>query len=244
MNSILLNPQLYGWQHLTYLAIYFVILVASIILTKLYIKTDKQKTILLKSVAGVLLIFILMNRISIAVKYNNIASFIPNTYCGTTSLLLSLFVLFGKPELKAYHFLFYMGLVGGIATMFYPDFLGQDASFFYIPTISGLLHHSVLLLLCILLLQTKWFTPDLKKWKYFPIGFCCYVIYGLFIMDIFNLDNAMEINGSLIEGTPLNWWFLLIVGSALLFVALYSIELIKKYKNKKLNAKTNENENN
>ncbi len=225
-------PKLYGWQHLTYLAIFFTIFIATIVISKYFVKSDKQKTILLKSIAILLFILIIINRISIAFRFSDPAMFIPNSYCGLTSLVLSLVVIFGKPNLKSYHFLFYMGLVGGIATMFYPDFLGQDISFWYLPTISGLLHHSVLLILCVLLMQTKWFTPSIKGWKWFPIGLSIYTLYGLLLMDIFKWESAMEINSSLIKGTPLTWWFILIVGSALLFVVLLLIEFIRQKKNK------------
>lgn len=237
MNSLILNPSLYGFEHLTYLAIYIIIFVATILLTKFFIKTEKQKTILLKTVAGLLLIAVLMNRISIIFKNDRITSFIPDTYCGLTSMLLSLFVLFGKPNLKAYHCLWYLGIVGGLGTMLYPDFIGQDSSFFYIPTISGLLHHSILFLLSVLLIQTKWFTPSLKNWKYFPIGFGCYVLYGLFLMDVLNLNSAMSIKTPLIEGTPLKWWFMLIVGTILVVCFEFVVDLIKnkKAKSKKVN---------
>lgn len=223
-------PKLYGWQHLTYLAIFLVIFVTTIILTHYFIKTEKQKKILIKSVAAVLLVFIILNRISIAIRFNDPAMFIPNSYCGLTSLVISLVVLFGKPNLKSYHFLFYMGFVGGIATMFYPDFLGQDPSFMYLPTISGLLHHSVLLLLTVLMLQTKWFTPSLSGWKWFPIGLSIYTLYGLFLMDIFGWGSAMEINSTLVSGTPLTWWFILLVGSALLYAFLWLLEFFRKRK--------------
>lgn len=228
-------PKLYGWQHLTYLAIFFAIFAGMIVITHYLIKTDRQKSILLKCVAGVLFVLIIINRISIAIRYKEPSMFIPNSYCGLTSLVMALVVLFGKPNLKSYNFLVYIGLFGGLATMFYPDFLGQDKSFMYLPTISGLLHHSVLLILCELLLQTKWFTPTLKGWKWFPIGLCIYTLYGLFLMDIFGWQSAMEINSTLIPGTPLNWWFILLVGSALLFAVLWLIEFIRKKKIKNNN---------
>ncbi len=231
-------PELYGWQHLTYLAIYAIVLVATIVLTHYFIKTEKAKTILIKSVAGLLLVLILINRISVAVRYQSALSFIPNTYCGVTSLVLSIAVLVCKPNSKAYDFLWYMGFVGGIATLFYPDFLSQDVSFFYLPTISGLLHHSVLLILCILMLQTKWFTPQLKNWKYFPIGMACYTLYGLFIIDVCGWENAMSINDGIIEGTPLNWWFITIVGTVLVVAFLLIVEYFRKQKAKKSAPKT------
>jgi hypothetical protein len=221
-------PQLYGWQHLTYLAIFLVVLIATILVVHFYIKTDKQKLIFIKCLAGLLLIWIIINRVSVAIRFSDVWMFIPNSYCGMTSLVLSILVLVGKPNMKAYHFLWYMALFGGVATMFYPDFLSQDISFFYLPTISGLIHHSILLTLSIVMLQTKWFRPELKCWKYFPIGLSAYTLFGLFTMSIFGWGSAMEINSSLIDGTPLNWWFILLVGSAALLVFLLIYDRIAK----------------
>ncbi len=234
-------PKLYGWEHLTYLAIYAIVVVATLLLIHFFVKTDKQKAIAIKVIAGILLICIITNRISIAVKNSDFWTILPNTYCGTTSLSLALFVLFGKPNLKAYHFLWYIGVLGGLITMFYPDFLGQDISFMYLPTISGMLHHSMLLLLTIVMCQLKWFEPSLKNWKWFPIGICVFTIYGLFIMDIFKWDHAMCIGSALIEGTILNWWFILIFGSILLlgFLFLYEFIKIKLYLKKINNALNN-----
>ena len=221
-------PELYGWQHLTYLAIFFVVFAVTIVLIHFYAKTEKQKLITIKVLAAVLLVCVIINRISVAIRFNDFWMFFPNSYCGATSLVLSIIVLLGKPNNKAYHFLWYMGLFGGIATMFYPDFLGQDPSFLYLPTISGLLHHSMLLLLTVVMCQLKWFEPSLSNWKWFPIGICVYTLYGLFVMDIFNWDHAMCIGSALISGTCLNWWFILIVGTILLVGFLFLYEFIKR----------------
>ncbi len=222
-----MEPQLYGWQHLTFLALLVVVGGGLIILSHFFIKTEKQKMIFLKCVAAFLFVWIIINRISIAIRFNDPAMFIPNSYCGMTSLVLSIMVLLGNKNNITYHFLWYMGFFGGLATMLYPDFLGQNPSFFYIPTISGMMHHGVLLLLCILMVQHKWFSPDIRRWWVFPAGLGIYVLFGLFCMDIFGWGSSMEINSSLISGTPLNWWFVLLVGSAILFIVLLFIEWLR-----------------
>lgn len=220
-------PQLFGWQHLTYLAIFIVGLIATVVLTKIFIKTDKQRFILMKVVAAILFVEIIMNRISVAIRFHDAKMFIPNSYCGMTSLVLSLVVLFGRENNVCYQFLWYMGFVGGLATMIYPDFLSQDVSFWYLPTISGLLHHTVLLYLCVLLIEHKWFTPKLKYWWVFPAGIGMYTIFGLFCMQIFKWGDAMSINNPILDGTPLNWWFVLLVGTAGINLLLGGYELIK-----------------
>lgn len=227
-------PKVYGWQHLTFLAIIIVVFVATILLIKFFAKTEKQKTIAIKVIAGSLLVAVLINRISLAVRYHSFWNFFPDTYCGMTSLVLALVVLFGKANNKAYHFLWYMGLIGGLATMFAPDFLGQNESFLYLPTISGMIHHSLLLLLIFVMCQIGWFRPSLKMWRYFPIGLSIYTLIGLFEMDVFGWDNAMVVAKPLVSGTFLTWWVVLLGGSAVLFVFLILYEFLdKKIKQKR-----------
>ncbi len=240
-------PKLYGWQHLTYLAIFVVVFVGIILVAHFCCKTDKSKTILIKSVAGVLLVLILINRFAIAfMREHDASKILPDSYCGATSLLLAVWVLVAKPNNKAFHFMWYIGVFGGLATMLMPDFLGQASSFMYLPTISGMLHHSTLLILCALMLQTKWIEPNLKYWYCFPIGMSCYTLYGLFLMDIFKWENAMCINKPIINGTPINWWVITLAGTALIAGVLALVELIKKQRKKKaqqLPVTTNETKN-
>ena len=217
-------PKLYGIEHIVYLIVFAVFTAAAVLVARFVTKTYKQKTILIKSVGGVLLASIIFNRIALAVWHKNAVWLLPNSYCGMSSLLLGVFVLIGSPHHKTYDFLFYMEAVGGISAVFYPYFIGQGDSVFFPPTISGLLHHSVGFILCVLLVQCKWFTPLLSRWKAFPIGISVYTLYGLFLLDVCGMPEAMQIDAPIIAGTPLKWWFILIVGSALLLVILLIID--------------------
>lgn len=220
-------PKLYGIEHIIYLSIFILIVITTCILTKKFIKTDNQKKVLIKSVAGLLLVFIIMNRISIVFKFNSWWKLIPDTYCGMTSLLLSLSLLILNKNSKVFHFLWYVGLIGGFATMVYPDFLSQNVSFFYLPTISGLIHHSILFLACVLIVEIGWIKFEMKNLKYYPLGICFYTLMGLFMIDVFKFSHAMCVKASIIDGTPLYWWFLLIVGTILVFIYLFILEKIR-----------------
>ena len=66
-----MNPQVFGWQHLTYLAVMIVLMIVGGVLIKLYAKSEKSKIITVKVIAGVLLALILWNRIAIAVSDKN-----------------------------------------------------------------------------------------------------------------------------------------------------------------------------
>ena len=99
------------------------------VLIKLYAKSEKSKIITVKVIAGVLLALILWNRIAIAVSDKNWLKLIPDTFCGMSSLVLSLAVLLGKKDNNVLHFVFYIAFVGDILTIIYPDFVDQDPSF-------------------------------------------------------------------------------------------------------------------
>lgn len=223
-----MEVKLYGRDHLIYLALCVVVFAAVILVTQLIAKTEKQKTIVIKSVAGALLFMIVFNRISLAVWKENALELLPNTYCGMTSLLLALFALFGKPNNKAFHFFIYVEIVGGVATTFYSNFLNQGPSFWFVPTLTGMAHHALGLLLCVLLIICRWFTPALSQWKMYPIGVSVYTLYGLFLLDVLGIPATMHIDSPILPNTPLYWWFVLIVGSAGMFVGLFIFELIKK----------------
>ena len=227
-------PEIFGWQHLIILGVFLVVFLVTTLLSKKLLRTGKQQTILIKIIAGLLLASVIANRISVAIKSNNLVYATPYTYCSMSSLVISLLVLLGKPDMKAFQCFWYMAFVGGIVTMIYPDFIGQNASVLFPATITGILHHAFDIILCVIMLQFKWFTPSLKTCYYFPMMFCSYIVIGLFAIKILNFGNAMCINGPLLSGTPLYWWFIWIVGSALVAVFSLICEVLKKIYNTKL----------
>ena len=227
-----LAPQVFGWQHLVYAAIFIVITVAMTVLSKIYFKTEKSQTIYIKAIAGALFVSVLINRFAIAAS-DGWDHFLPNTLCGVTSVTFSIAVLLGKKDSKIYHALWYLALVGGLATMVYPDFLPQNESFFYINTISGLIHHSIDVLLCVALVEFGWFRPELKNWYVFPLVFSEYIVWGLFDMKVIGVSDAMCINKSILSGTPINCWFILFVGTALVIALCLVCEFFYRRKGHK-----------
>ena len=228
-----MNPQIFGWQHLTFLAIFIVISVISLYFIKRYAKSTKTQDIIVRCVGVLLFACILWNRISIAIRNGNALILIPDTFCGLSSLVLSLAVIFGKRNNNVLHFVLYVAFVGDLLTLCYPDFIEQNASFFYNPTISGLLHHAVGLYLCILLGLIGWFIPNYKKWPNLVIGFMAYITFGTFLIHVLNFGSAFYINSPILDGTPLTVWVIAPVfgvGYALYMVAL---ELLRRRKKRK-----------
>lgn len=222
-------PKIFGWQHLTYLAVFIVVSALTIFLSKKYLKDSKSQNIYLKVVAGLILISEILNRIFVA-KDSGWNVFIPNTFCGFSSLAISLLVLFGKPKMKVFQCFWYMAFFGGIITLVYPDFIGQAQSLFYSKTITGLLHHSFDIILCINLFMFGWFEPDLKNWYYFPMVFTSYIVLGAFEMSVLGVGSAMSINKAIIGNGVLTCWFIWSVGSVLVFLASYLYNLMKRKK--------------
>lgn len=243
-------PEIFGWQHLTYLAVFIILAITSYILILKFVKDEKILNIIIKCVAGALLLAVCWNRICVALKNNDPIYLIPDSICGTSSFILSISVLVSKRNAGVLHYISYAAFIGGLATIIYPDFIGQDISFFYPATISGLLHHTLMVYLVVLMLLTKWFVPTLKKWAWLPLGLCCVMTYGLFLMSALGFSGAMNITKPLLEGTIFSWWFtgiLLIALSTLIMCAFDYFNIWRK--NKKLkpsnenNIEQNNNEN-
>jgi len=142
--------KIFGYQHIIYLAVTLIATAAIIVFIKWKSNKEKLKGTddkFLRTVALisglVLLAAIVTNRISLAVYREKPIELIPNTFCGATSFFFSLVLIFGKRNNKALQFIALVAVFSGTASIFYPDFIGQNESFFYLPTISGLFHHSM-----------------------------------------------------------------------------------------------------
>lgn len=227
-------PQKYGWQHLTYIAVMIVVTVVSLILTKKYAKSEKTKTIVVKCYATLLLVAVIVNRWSVVFKTNppEWNWLLPDSLCGLNSFVLSLGVLCGKKDNSVIHFAWLAGLCGGIIVTFYPDFIGQNPSFMYLPTISGLLHHTLSVVVAISLFVFGYIRISYKKW-YCPFwGFICYLAAGAFFITVMGYGDAYHMVNPVLSGTPFTIWFIAPIFIALHLAITFTVELIRKKKNK------------
>lgn len=239
-----MDLSVFGIVHIIYLAITLSISVIGLYLAKKYAKTEKSQKIILKSIAVVLLIWIMINRLSQVFRYSEVRweLIIPDSFCGMTSLLLSLSVLFGKKNNAVYHFVWALGIVGTTITLVYPNFLDQSSTVFYLPTISGLLHHSIALVLILALFLFNQITVTYKKWYYSLFGFTTYLTVGAFQMSVLGLDDAFHIVEPMLDGTPLTVWVVAPIYAAGYAVVLLAFELVRKYNGKKQISKTAKSE--
>lgn len=221
-------PKVFGWQHLTFLAIFLGLGVLSLILAKVFLKERKGQVIFIKILAGITLLSVILNRIFVAIRHGSATSLFPYTICSLTSFAFSLSVIFGKENEKVYQCFWYLGFAGGLATLLYPDFIGQNASIFYGATITGLIHHGLCFLLAIAMLLFNWFRPNFKTCYYFPMIFAWYITIGAFAETVLKIGGSMLITKPVLSGTPINCWFILVVGSVCIALVSLAYDLIKK----------------
>jgi hypothetical protein len=151
-----------------------------------------------------------------------------------TSLVLSLAVLFGKRDNVVYHFLWSLGLVGALITIFYPIFLDQGPSVFYLPTISGLLHHSLALVMIVMLFLFDQIYITYKKWYCTLFGFTSYLTVGAFQMAVFGFSDSFHIVEPMLSGTPLTAWVIAPIYAVCYAAILLIIELVRKHRRGKV----------
>ena len=230
-----MDLSVFGTVHILYLLATVPLSVVGLFLIKRFAKSEKSRQIVLKSLAVLLLIWIVINRLSQVYRYDEVRweQILPDSFCGMTSLVLALSVLLGKKDNPVYHFVWHLGLVGAVITVCNPTFLDQGPSIFYLPTISGLLHHSVALVLVIALLLLNQIQITYKKWYCTLFGFTSYLTVGAFQMAVFGFADSFHIVEPILDGTPLTAWVmapLYVVGYGAL---LLCVELCRKRKNAK-----------
>ena len=219
-------PQLYGPEHILYIVISTIAASAALLLAKKYLQTERGKWIFLRILAALLFVSIAVNRLSMNHYFGSIL--IPDSFCGMTSLVLALAVLFGRKNNNVLHFVWLLGLFGGVSTVLYATFLDQNSSFFFLPTISGLLHHSLCAMLVVALLSFKQIDITYKKWYCTLFGFSAYLTVGAFLMHVCGLSDAFHIAEPLISGTPLTAWVMAPMYAVGYGLILLGVEIAKK----------------
>ena len=239
-------PKVFGWQHLIYLAIYLAFAVPFLIVVKLKIKSERTQNIIAKIMGGVLLVLIIWNRFAIADFKGNWLLLLPDSICGVMSVSLGITLIVCKRDSIFFHYLVYIAFFGGLANVFYPYYVAQDANFMLPATISGLMHHSVALTASVYMVLTGYFKPSTKKFYAFPLGLTFNICYGAFLLDALGVENigekgfttAMNIFGPLVPGSFITSWYIVFPAISAAFYGL--LVLYEKFLLPKLDKKTDE----
>ena len=227
-----MNPQVFGKEHLIYISLSIIVALAVCILSKIFIKKEKAKTILIKISGLILFIIILTNRLALVFEYDkaNWMKLITDSFCSTSSYVLSIALLIGKKNNKVLHFIWLVALAGGAITTFYPNFIDQNPSFMYPPTILGMMHHTWSAIVVIFMFLHGYLNLTYKKWYCTLIGFMAYLSYGAFLMCVLKYDNPFYMTGPAIDGTIFTAWVI-----APIYIVVYSlIILIVEFVRKKI----------
>lgn len=227
-----MNPQVFGKEHLIYVIVSIIVTLAVCILSKLFIKTEKAKTIFIKISGLILFIIIFSNRLALVFEYDkaNWMKLITDSFCSTSSYVLSLALLIGKRNNNVLHFIWLVALAGGAITTFYPNFIDQNPSFMYPLTILGMMHHTWSAIVVILMFLHGYLNLTYKKWYCTLIGFMAYLSYGAFLMCVLKFNNPFYMTGPAIDGTIFTAWVI-----APIYIVVYSliiliVELVRKIK--------------
>lgn len=232
--------EIYGIEHILYLLVSIPCFIGLIYGVKKHVKNEEQLTKVIRYLGIIYGVVLIWNRISVSLFESDWHHFIPDLYCGISGIVLSLCMIFLKKEHAIFHCVIYIGILGGTLTMIYPDFLVNGDSLFFQPTISGLIHHSFLVFMPILLVYMGYVKPDLKKYYILPVGMACYITFGVFEMTVLNYDKAMYLFNPALPNTMFDWF-----GLALLFLPTHFLFLVvwhylpQKFKPKSLSASLN-----
>lgn len=218
-----MNPQVFGKEHLIYVIVSIIVTLAVCILSKLFIKTEKAKTIFIKISGLILFIIIFSNRLALVFEYDkaNWMKLITDSFCSTSSYVLSLALLIGKRNNNVLHFIWLVALAGGAITTFYPNFIDQNPSFMYPPTILGMMHHTWSAIVVILMFLHGYLNLTYKKWYCTLIGFMAYLSYGAFLMCVLKFNNPFYMTGPAIDGTIFTAWVI-----APIYIVVYSLIML------------------
>lgn len=229
--------KIFGWEHLTFLAVYIAISVVSLVLIKLYVKKERTQDIVVRCVGVLLFAFILWSRIALTIKNKDYTYLIPSSFCGMSSFVLSMATIFGKRNNFVLHFVVHFAVVGCVLTLAYPDFIETSPSIFYSIPFSGLMHHAISLFLCVLLYMIDWFRPSYKKAWSIVSGFTAYITVGAFLIAVCKHSDAFYINKPILAGTPFTIWVIapVFAVSYAVFIASYELIRIKIQKKKQEN---------
>ena len=225
-----MNPQVFGREHLIYIAASLLTAAAVCGLNRKFAKTAKSREAVVRAAAGILFLIIFANRLALVFEYGepNWQKLITDSFCSTSSYVLSLAILLGRKNNNALHFIWLVALAGGAITTFYPNFLDQNPSFLYPPTILGMMHHTWSAIVVVLMFMNGFLTLTYRKWYCTLVGFAGYFGYGAFLMYALDYDNPFYMTAPAIEGTVFTAWVIAPIYIAVYALIMFAVEYFRR----------------
>lgn len=230
-----MNPQVFGKEHLLYIAVSIVTALVVCLLTARYARTEKAQKAVMKWAGGLLFVIIFANRLALVFEYETAdwLKLITDSFCSTSSYVLALALIFGKRNNHVLHFVWLISLAGGAIATFYPNFIGQHPSFLYPPTILGMMHHTWSAIVVVLLFMCNYLHLTYKKWYCTAIGFAGYLLLGAFLMFVLDYSNPFYMAEPALDGTVFTVWVIAPIYAAVYALILWTVELARKRKKEK-----------
>lgn len=228
-------PKLYGPEHTLYVIVSVLVAIISCVCIKKLAKTEKSQNIVMRCAGGILFAVILLNRIALVFEHGDIdwLELLTDSVCSTSSYVLGLSLLFGKRDNCVLHFVWFISLAGGTITTFYSNFIGQNPSFLYPPTILGMMHHTISAIVVMIMLLLKYVNITYKKWYYSLWGLTSYLSYGAFLMCALNIGNPFYMTEPAIDNTPFTIWNIIPIYIVVYACILCGVEIVRKNRIKK-----------
>ena len=240
---------MFGKLHLIYLAISTILLISLFIL---FIKNkNEERARRIRFCLGVtLFLLVIVNRCS-SVFYNHIfdvpvdkpkpVHILPNTWCSTNALILSIYLMF---DIKHHSIAFpiFLGLYGGLIASIIPTYLNKQP-FFELDTITSLIFHNVMILACLTLICTCYYKPKKLDFLYFLLGMVFLECVGYVQIKFLGYKEAMQIHQPFFPSNPVA---AILTGPEVIIVAAtFSIAIfcfvMNKVQNKKEKEQISEN---
>ena len=221
--------EIFGIEHILFLVISIVIMAALIVIFKLFVPKEKMY-IVMKMCAGIGLILIIINRIVVSLSRDGtFLDFLPDTYCSMMGFIMPIAVLCFKPNSKTFQYAMFAGMIGGILTMFYPDFFVYFDNVFNIHPFTGYLYHANMFFMFVVAIATGYFKPTFKNFMSLVVGLAFMVVVGEFGNSVLGQSNNMYLNAPLISNTVFTWWFVCILYLVIyaLFLQIYEMLTLK-----------------
>ncbi len=220
---------LYTLPHILIMVLIIILIIGGSLLVKKTIKTEKSLKILLMILGGIILSVLIATRISyiyhgmqegITVDFfgenreYNWFMILPNSFCATAALILSILLLFGKYKNNIIiDSIFCIIIVGALSNLFYPEYLGR-LPFWEFRSFGALTYHILMGFVGIILIITENYKPKLNKW-YLPfISISLILTYGLFTVTVLNFAESFNIASPIIPSIKISLWY----GNALLYL--------------------------